>query len=149
VTLTTTSTSPSAFTSPALALTPPVLGSKHSSGSYLLRINGSVAERPQHMIMHIAVNIDGVDIDWVLETYNLIAVLYARLANTVQGGHAEPAVQLSLCFLMCMKDDSIEEIYDMLKWCAMISRTAGGIGLNIHCIRSTGCMWRCVALRVQ
>ncbi|KAF8869593.1 ribonucleotide reductase alpha subunit [Gymnopilus junonius] len=90
-------------------------GFKTLERSYLLRINGRVAERPQQMIMRVAVGIHGRDIDRVLQTYHLIS-----------------------CFLVCMKDDSIEGIYDTLKNCAMISKTAGGIGLSIHNIRATG-----------
>ena len=83
------------------------------------------------MIMHVAVGIHGKDIERVVETYHLMSERYFTHAGT-------PNPQLSSCFLVCMKDDSIEGIYDTLEQCAMISKTAGGISLNIHCIRATG-----------
>ncbi|KAG2009750.1 ribonucleotide-diphosphate reductase subunit rnr1 [Coprinopsis cinerea AmutBmut pab1-1] len=113
-------------------------GFKTLERSYLLRLNGRVAERPQHMIMRVAVGIHGRDIDRVLETYNLMSERYFTHASPTLFNAGTPHPQLSSCFLVCMKDDSIEGIYDTLKNCAMISKTAGGIGLNIHCIRATG-----------
>ncbi|TFK17073.1 hypothetical protein FA15DRAFT_676325 [Coprinopsis marcescibilis] len=113
-------------------------GFKTLERSYLLRINGRVAERPQHMIMRVAVGIHGRDIERVIETYNLMSERYFTHASPTLFNAGTPHPQLSSCFLVCMKDDSIEGIYDTLKQCAMISKTAGGIGLNIHCIRSTG-----------
>ncbi|KAG6828050.1 ribonucleoside reductase large subunit Cdc22 [Tricholoma furcatifolium] len=113
-------------------------GFKTLERSYLLRINGRVAERPQHMIMRVAVGIHGADIDRVIETYNLMSERYFTHASPTLFNAGTPHPQLSSCFLVCMKDDSIEGIYDTLKNCAMISKTAGGIGLNIHCIRATG-----------
>jgi len=113
-------------------------GFKTLERSYLLRIDGRVAERPQHMIMRVAVGIHGNDIDRVLETYNLMSERYFTHASPTLFNAGTPHPQLSSCFLVCMKDDSIEGIYDTLKTCAMISKTAGGIGLNIHCIRATG-----------
>ena len=113
-------------------------GFKTLERSYLLRINGRVAERPQHMIMRVAVGIHGADIDRVLETYNLMSERYFTHASPTLFNAGTPHPQLSSCFLVCMKDDSIEGIYETLKNCAMISKTAGGIGLNIHCIRATG-----------
>ncbi|KAG6872426.1 ribonucleoside reductase large subunit Cdc22 [Termitomyces sp. Mi166 len=113
-------------------------GFKTLERSYLLRINGRVAERPQHMIMRVAVGIHGNDMDRVLETYNLMSERYFTHASPTLFNAGTPHPQLSSCFLVCMKEDSIEGIYDTLKQCAMISKTAGGIGLNIHCIRSTG-----------
>ncbi|GLB38634.1 putative provides the precursors necessary for DNA synthesis [Lyophyllum shimeji] len=113
-------------------------GFKTLERSYLLRINGRVAERPQHMIMRVAVGIHGSDIDRVIETYNLMSERYFTHASPTLFNAGTPHPQLSSCFLVCMKDDSIEGIYDTLKSCAMISKTAGGIGLNIHCIRATG-----------
>lgn len=114
-------------------------GFKTLERSYLLRINNRVAERPQHMIMRVAVGIHGSDIDRVLETYNLMSERYFTHASPTLFNAGTPHPQLSSCFLVCMKDDSIEGIYETLKNCAMISKTAGGIGLNIHCIRATGC----------
>ncbi|XP_006462492.1 hypothetical protein AGABI2DRAFT_223838 [Agaricus bisporus var. bisporus H97] len=113
-------------------------GFKTLERSYLLRINNRVAERPQHMIMRVAVGIHGEDIDRVMETYNLMSERYFTHASPTLFNAGTPHPQLSSCFLVCMKDDSIEGIYDTLKSCAMISKTAGGIGLNIHCIRATG-----------
>jgi len=113
-------------------------GFKTLERSYLLRINGRVAERPQHMIMRVAVGIHGSDIDRVIQTYNLMSERYFTHASPTLFNAGTPHPQLSSCFLVCMKDDSIEGIYDTLKNCAMISKTAGGIGLNIHCIRATG-----------
>ncbi|KAF8443032.1 ribonucleotide reductase alpha subunit [Boletus edulis BED1] len=113
-------------------------GFKTLERSYLLRIDGRVAERPQHMIMRVAVGIHGDDIERVLETYNLMSERYFTHASPTLFNAGTPHQQLSSCFLVCMKDDSIEGIYDTLKTCAMISKTAGGIGLSIHCIRATG-----------
>ncbi|KAF8704496.1 hypothetical protein AX14_013943 [Amanita brunnescens Koide BX004] len=113
-------------------------GFKTLERSYLLRINGRVAERPQHMIMRVAVGIHGNDIERVTETYNLMSERYFTHASPTLFNAGTPSPQLSSCFLVCMKEDSIEGIYDTLKNCAMISKTAGGIGLSIHCIRATG-----------
>lgn len=113
-------------------------GFKTLERSYLLRINGRVAERPQHMIMRVAVGIHGANLDKVIETYNLMSERYFTHASPTLFNAGTPHPQMSSCFLVCMKDDSIEGIYDTLKQCAMISKTAGGIGLNIHCIRATG-----------
>ncbi|KAF9445388.1 ribonucleotide reductase alpha subunit [Macrolepiota fuliginosa MF-IS2] len=113
-------------------------GFKTLERSYLLRIDGRVAERPQHMIMRVAVGIHGSDMDHVIETYNLMSERYFTHASPTLFNAGTPHPQLSSCFLVCMKDDSIEGIYDTLKNCAMISKTAGGIGLSIHCIRATG-----------
>lgn len=113
-------------------------GFKTLERSYLLRISGRVAERPQHMIMRVAVGIHGKDIERVVETYHLMSERYFTHASPTLFNAGTPNPQLSSCFLVCMKEDSIEGIYDTLKQCAMISKTAGGIGLNIHCIRATG-----------
>lgn len=113
-------------------------GFKTLERSYLLRINGRPAERPQHMIMRVAVGIHGADIERAIETYNLMSERYFTHASPTLFNAGTPHPQLSSCFLICMKDDSIEGIYDTLKNCAMISKTAGGIGLSIHCIRATG-----------
>lgn len=113
-------------------------GFKTLERSYLLRINGKVAERPQHMIMRVAVGIHGRDIEKVLETYNLMSLRYFTHASPTLFNAGTPHPQMSSCFLVAMKEDSIEGIYDTLKECAMISKTAGGIGLHIHNIRSTG-----------
>ncbi|KAF9645789.1 ribonucleotide reductase alpha subunit [Thelephora ganbajun] len=113
-------------------------GFKTLERSYLLKVNGVPAERPQHMLMRVAVGIHGSDTKRVIETYNLMSERYFTHASPTLFNAGTPHPQLSSCFLVCMKDDSIEGIYDTLKQCAMISKTAGGIGLSIHCIRATG-----------
>ncbi|KAJ6508357.1 ribonucleotide reductase alpha subunit [Mycena sanguinolenta] len=113
-------------------------GFKTLERSYLLRLDGRVVERPQHLIMRVAVGIHGSDIDHVLETYNLMSERYFTHATPTLFNAGTPQAQLSSCFLVCMKEDSIEGIYDTLKNCAMISKSAGGIGLSIHNIRATG-----------
>jgi ribonucleoside-diphosphate reductase subunit M1 len=90
------------------------------------------------MIMRVAVGIHGNDIERVVETYHLMSERYFTHASPTLFNAGTPNAQLSSWFLVCMKDDSIEGIYDALKQCTMISKTAGGIGLNIHCIRATG-----------
>ncbi|KAI0258190.1 ribonucleotide reductase [Gloeopeniophorella convolvens] len=113
-------------------------GFKTLERSYLLRINGRVAERPQHLIMRVAVGIHGSDIERVLQTYNFMSERYFTHASPTLFSAGTPRPQMSSCFLVAMKDDSIEGIYDTLKNCAMISKSAGGIGLHIHNIRATG-----------
>ncbi|MGI8891821.1 MAG: ribonucleoside-diphosphate reductase subunit alpha [Bacteroidia bacterium] len=113
-------------------------GFKTLEKSYLLRINGRVAERPQHMIMRVAVGIHKEDIDSVIETYNLMSERWFTHATPTLFNAGTPKPQLSSCFLLTMKDDSIEGIYDTLKNCAKISQSAGGIGLSIHNVRATG-----------
>ncbi|KAM0789852.1 ribonucleoside reductase large subunit Cdc22 [Microbotryomycetes sp. NB124-2] len=113
-------------------------GFKTLERSYLLRINGKVAERPQHMLMRVAVGIHGSDIDRVIESYNYMSERYFTHASPTLFNAGTPHPQLSSCFLVTMKEDSIEGIYDTLKTCALISKTAGGIGLSIHNIRATG-----------
>ncbi|KAI9141474.1 ribonucleotide reductase [Paraphysoderma sedebokerense] len=113
-------------------------GFKTLERSYLLRIDGKVAERPQHMLMRVAVGIHGSNIDTAIETYNLMSQKFFTHASPTLFNAGTPHPQLSSCFLITMKDDSIEGIYDTLKTCAMISKSAGGIGLNIHCIRASG-----------
>ena len=113
-------------------------GFKTLERSYLLRINGKVAERPQHMIMRVAVGIHGNDVEKALETYNLMSQKYFTHASPTLFSAGTPQPQLASCFLVDIKDDSIEGIYDTLKTCAMISKNAGGIGLNVHRIRATG-----------
>lgn len=113
-------------------------GFKTLERSYLLRLNGKIAERPQHMIMRVAVGIWGDNVDRVIETYNFMSSKFFTHASPTLFNAGTPQAQLSSCFLVDMKDDSIEGIYDTLKTCAMISKMAGGIGLNIHRIRATG-----------
>lgn len=113
-------------------------GFKTLERSYLLRLDGKVAERPQHLIMRVALGIHGEDIEAALETYNMMSLRYFTHASPTLFNAGTPKPQMSSCFLVAMKDDSIEGIYDTLKECALISKTAGGIGLHISNIRSTG-----------
>ncbi|KAF2740657.1 ribonucleotide reductase large subunit RNR1 [Polyplosphaeria fusca] len=113
-------------------------GFKTLERSYLLRINGKVAERPQHMLMRVAVGIHGEDIEKAIETYTFMSQKYFTHASPTLFNAGTPQPQMSSCFLIDMKDDSIEGIYDTLKTCALISKTAGGIGMNVHRIRATG-----------
>ena len=113
-------------------------GFKTLEKSYLLKINGQVVERPQHMLMRVAVGIHKEDITSAIETYNLMSERWFTHATPTLFNAGTPKSQLSSCFLLTMKDDSIEGIYDTLKQCAKISQSAGGIGLSIHDIRATG-----------
>lgn len=113
-------------------------GFKTLEKSYLLKVNGKVVERPQHMLMRVAVGIHKDDIDSVIETYNLMSERWFTHATPTLFNAGTPKPQLSSCFLLTMKGDSIEGIYDTLKQCAQISQSAGGIGLSIHNIRATG-----------
>jgi len=113
-------------------------GFKTLEKSYLLKLNGHVVERPQHMLMRVAVGIHKEDIDAVIETYNLMSERWFTHATPTLFNAGTPKPQLSSCFLLTMKGDSIEGIYDTLKQTAMISQSAGGIGLSIHNIRATG-----------
>jgi len=113
-------------------------GFKTLERSYLLRIKGKVAERPQHMIMRVAVGIHKDDITSAIETYNLMSERWFTHATPTLFNAGTPKPQMSSCFLITAKDDSIDGIYDTLKSCAKISQSAGGIGLSIHNIRATG-----------
>ncbi|XXG61012.1 hypothetical protein AAC387_Pa04g2774 [Persea americana] len=112
-------------------------GFKTLERSYLLKLTGKVVERPQHMLMRVAVGIHKDDIDSVLKTYHLMSQRWFTHASPTLFNAGTPRPQLSSCFLICMKDDSIEGIYDTLKECAVISKSAGGIGVSIHNIRAT------------
>ncbi len=113
-------------------------GFKTLEKGYLLKLNGRVVERPQHMLMRVSVGIHREDIDAAIETYHLMSQRWFTHATPTLFNSATPKPQLSSCFLLQMKDDSIEGIYDSLKQCAKISQSAGGIGLSIHNIRATG-----------
>lgn len=113
-------------------------GFKTLEKSYLLKINGKVVERPQHMIMRVAVGIHKNDIDSVIETYNLMSERWFTHATPTLFNAGTPKPQLSSCFLLTMKSDSIDGIYETLHQCAKISQSAGGIGLSIHNVRATG-----------
>lgn len=113
-------------------------GFKTLERSYLLKINGEIAERPQHMLMRVSVGIHLNDIEAVKETYELMSKKYFTHATPTLFNSGTPKPQMSSCFLLTMKDDSIDGIYDTLKQTAKISQSAGGIGLSIHNIRATG-----------
>ncbi|KAI6226333.1 Ribonucleoside-diphosphate reductase large subunit [Aphelenchoides fujianensis] len=106
--------------------------------AYLMRVDGRIVERPQFMIMRVAIGIHKEDIDAVIETYNLMSERWFTHATPTLFNAGTPRPQLSSCFLLTMADDSIEGIYSTLHRCAMISKSAGGIGLNVHCIRAAG-----------
>lgn len=113
-------------------------GFKTLERSYLLRMNGRVVERPQHMLMRAAVGIHGEDITSAIETYNLMSEKWFVHATPTLFNAGTPKPQLSSCFLLSMVDDSIQGIFETLSRCAKISQSAGGIGLSIHNIRATG-----------
>ncbi|XP_055912583.1 ribonucleoside-diphosphate reductase large subunit [Eupeodes corollae] len=113
-------------------------GFKTLERSYLLKINNKIAERPQHMLMRVAVGIHGEDIDSAIETYNLLSERYFTHASPTLFAAATRRPQLSSCFLLSMVSDSIEGIFKSVEQCAMISKSAGGIGINVHCIRAKG-----------
>jgi len=113
-------------------------GFKTLERSYLLKLNGKIAERPQHMLMRVSIGIHLNDLKAAIETYELMSKKYFTHATPTLFNAGTPKPQMSSCFLLTMKDDSIEGIYDTLKQTAKISQSAGGIGLSIHNIRSTG-----------
>ncbi len=113
-------------------------GFKTLERSYLLKLNGKIAERPQHMLMRVSIGIHLNDLDAAIETYELMSKKYFTHATPTLFNSGTPKPQMSSCFLLTMKDDSIEGIYDTLKQTAKISQSAGGIGLSIHNIRATG-----------
>jgi ribonucleoside-diphosphate reductase alpha chain len=113
-------------------------GFKTLERAYLLKINGEIVERPQHMIMRVAIGIHKEDIESAIVTYDLMSKMMFTHATPTLFNAGTPRPQLASCFLVAMKDDSIGGIYDTLKSCAMISKYAGGIGLSVHNIRSTG-----------
>jgi ribonucleoside-diphosphate reductase alpha chain len=113
-------------------------GFKTLEKSYLLKIDGKIVERPQHMYMRVAVGIHKDDINAVIETYHLLSEGWFTHATPTLYNAGTPKPQMSSCFLLTMKEDSIEGIYDTLKQCAKISQSAGGIGLAIHDIRAKG-----------
>ena len=113
-------------------------GFKTLERSYLLKIDGKIAERPQHMLMRVSIGIHVDDIDAAIETYELMSKKYFTHATPTLFNAGTPKPQMSSCFLLTTKDDSIDGIYDTLKQTAKISQSAGGIGLSIHNIRATG-----------
>jgi ribonucleoside-diphosphate reductase alpha chain len=113
-------------------------GFKTLERSYLLKMHGIVAERPQHMLMRVAVGIHKEDIAAAIETYNLMSERWFTHATPTLFNAGTPKPQMSSCFLLQVKEDSIDGIYDTLKNCAKISQSAGGIGISIHNVRATG-----------
>jgi len=113
-------------------------GFKTLEKSYLLKIDGKIAERPQHMYMRVAVGIHKNNIDEAIKTYHLMSERWFTHATPTLFNAGTPKPQMSSCFLLTMKEDSIDGIYDTLKQTAKISQSAGGIGLAIHNIRATG-----------
>jgi len=113
-------------------------GFKTLERSYLIRTNGKVTERPQHLFMRVALGIHKEDIQAAIETYNLMSEKWFIHATPTLFNAGTPKPQMSSCFLLSMTEDSIAGIFDTLKRCALISQSAGGIGVSIHNIRSTG-----------
>jgi ribonucleoside-diphosphate reductase alpha chain len=113
-------------------------GFKTLEKSYLLKIDGQIAERPQHLFMRVSVGIHKEDVESAIKTYNLMSERWFTHATPTLFNAGTPKPQMSSCFLLTMKDDSIDGIYDTLKQTAKISQSAGGIGLSIHNVRATG-----------
>jgi ribonucleoside-diphosphate reductase alpha chain len=113
-------------------------GFKTLERSYLLKVENKVVERPQHMFMRVAVGIHKSDIQSAIATYNMMSEGWFTHATPTLFNAGTPKPQMSSCFLLTMKEDSIAGIYDTLKSCAKISQSAGGIGLSIHDVRATG-----------
>jgi ribonucleoside-diphosphate reductase alpha subunit len=113
-------------------------GFKTLTRSYLMKLNGKIAERPQQMLMRVALGIHKSDIAGAIKTYHLMSEGWFTHATPTLFNSGTPKPQMSSCFLLTMKEDSIEGIYETLKACAQISQSAGGIGLSIHNIRATG-----------
>jgi len=112
-------------------------GFKTLEKSYLLKLHGKIVERPQHMLMRVAVGIHLNDLDSVIKTYEMLSLKYFTHATPTLFNAGTPNPQMSSCFLLSMKEDSIEGIYDTLKHCAVISKYAGGIGLSVSNIRAS------------
>ena len=106
--------------------------------SYLLKTDGQIAERPQFMFMRVAIGIHMDDLEAAIETYNLMTEKWFTHATPTLFNAGTPKPQLSSCFLLSTQDDSISGIFDSLKQCAEISKSAGGIGLSVHNVRATG-----------
>ncbi len=113
-------------------------GFKTLEHSYLLKLNGQIIERPQHMLMRVSIGIHKTDLDAAIETYELMSKRYFTHATPTLFNAGTPKPQMSSCFLLQMQEDSIDGIYDTLKQTAKISQSAGGVGLSIHNIRATG-----------
>jgi len=113
-------------------------GFKTLTRSYLMKLNGEIVERPQQMLMRVSVGIHKNDIQSAIKTYNMMSEGWFTHATPTLFNAGTPKPQMSSCFLLTMKEDSIEGIYDTLKNCAQISQSAGGIGLSIHDVRAKG-----------
>jgi ribonucleoside-diphosphate reductase alpha chain len=113
-------------------------GFKTLERSYMLKLNGSVSERPQHLFMRVAVGIHKSDLEAAIETYNMMSEGWFTHATPTLFNSGTPKPQMSSCFLLSMQEDSISGIYNTLKQCAQISQNAGGIGLSIHDVRAKG-----------
>ncbi|GMT19209.1 hypothetical protein PFISCL1PPCAC_10506 [Pristionchus fissidentatus] len=113
-------------------------GFKTLERSYLMKLDGRIVERPQHLLMRVSIGIHGEDIDAAIETYDMMSERYFTHATPTLFNSGTCRPQMSSCFLLTMMDDSIEGIFETLKRCALISKSAGGIGLNVHNIRASG-----------
>merc|ERR1711933_104386 len=107
-------------------------------GSYLLRVHERIVERPQHMLMRVACGIHAGDVAAAIETYELMSRRCFTHATPTLFNAGTPEPQMSSCFLLTMKSDSIRGIYDTLKQCALISKSAGGIGVAVSNVRAKG-----------
>jgi ribonucleoside-diphosphate reductase subunit M1 len=106
--------------------------------SYLTKVDGKVVERPQYLLLRVSIGIHKDDIGSAINSYHTMSERWFTHASPTLFNSGTPKPQLSSCFLVCMKDDSIEGIYDTIKECAVISKSAGGIGLSCHSIRAIG-----------
>ena len=113
-------------------------GFKTLERAYLMKINGEIVERPQHMWMRVALGIHGDDLESAKQTYDLMSNKYFTHATPTLFNSGTPRPQMSSCYLLAMEKDSIEGIYNTLKDCALISKWAGGIGLHMSNIRASG-----------
>jgi len=113
-------------------------GFKTLEKSYLLKVDGKIVERPQHLFMRVSIGIHKEDVESAIKTYHLMSERWFTHATPTLFNAGTPKPQMSSCFLLTMKDDSIDGIYDTLKQTAKISQSAGGIGLSIHNVRATG-----------
>jgi ribonucleotide reductase alpha subunit len=113
-------------------------GFKTLERAYLLKVNGVIVERPQHMWMRVSVCIHGGNIEKVKETYHYMSNKFFIHATPTLFNAGTPRPQLSSCYLLSMEDDSIDGIFNTVKECAQISKWSGGIGLHIHNVRSSG-----------
>lgn len=113
-------------------------GYKTLENGYLLKIDNQVAERPQHMLMRVALGIHGDDIQDAIETYRMMSRKMFTHASPTLFSAGTPMAQMCSCFLLGIRSDSIDGIYETLGDCAAISKYGGGLGVNVHCVRSRG-----------